>query len=554
MPRPAVLLWVLAIVTAAALPLFAQPAGLLQELTHGYFSQGSVERVEAKGTEFATALARDRRPVVLTDTGAARWRAMGLWTPQYFCSASDASGVEQVSVPVFKHTKRIFTWFTEQSPMAGLAALGWQPPHTKTRRSLCQFWREAHPSLFTDLGAVTLSDDSNATAHGAPLEQLHAAEHAAGGFGTTTRVATPASYMYLSCPLATFPELAQDVDPFDFLVVPREWRPPSKGEGENENESEDEGEGGESGRFDPSRHDVNLWMGTAGVTAQTHYDCSHNLYVQVHGTKSFILSPPSEHAKLHLFPELHPSRRQSQVDFLAEPDRLRSVFANFDHNITGYQADLSPGDVLYIPPFWFHRVMATSDDSISVNMWSTSKEEDVYNELEYRTPVPFESDWSDAQLRIALRKYILLLARHHLARATANDGRPPDTAASRDELWAAAQFVSSFVARSYAPLFAGGQRDESDVAWCDPTTDKATTTLAKSERKKLATWARSKALEDRLERGARRVVDLLAQLEPEPDDGDTSVRELLLQRYVEMIANYFLSTERVHRFFLCCFA
>jgi hypothetical protein len=110
------------------------------------------------------------------------------------------------------------------------------------------------------------------------------------------------------------------------------------------------------------------------------------------------------------------------------------------------------------------------------------------------------------------------------------------------------------VARSYAPLFA--QRDESDVTWCDPTTDRATTTtpLAKSERKKLATWARSKALEDRLERGARRVVDLLAQLEPEPGDGDTSVRELLLLRYVEMIANYFLATERVHRFFLCCFA
>ncbi len=60
--------------------------------------------MEAKGTEFATAVARDRRPVVLTDTGAARWRAMGLWTPQYFCSASDAGGVEQVSVPVFQHT------------------------------------------------------------------------------------------------------------------------------------------------------------------------------------------------------------------------------------------------------------------------------------------------------------------------------------------------------------------------------------------------------------------------------------------------------------------
>jgi hypothetical protein len=132
---------------------------------------------------------------------------------------------------------------------------------------------------------TALPDDSNATAHGAPLEQIHAAEHMAGGFATTTRAATPASYMYLSCPLATFPELAQDVDPFDFMVVPREWRPPSKGEGESESESESEseGEGGEHepGRFDPSRHDINLWMGTAGVTAQTHYDCSHNLYVQV---------------------------------------------------------------------------------------------------------------------------------------------------------------------------------------------------------------------------------------------------------------------------------
>ncbi len=191
------------------------------------------------------------------------------------------------------------------------------------------------------------------------------------------------------------------------------------------------------------------------------------------------------------------------------------------------------------------------------------QEEDVYNELEYRTPIPFESDWSDAQLRIALRKYILLLARHHLARATVNDGRPSDAGAPsaqqqrplRGELRAAAQFISSFVARSYAPLFASsGGQSELDVAWCDPTTDQ-TTTLAKSERKKLVTWARSKALADRLERGARRVVDLLAQLEPEPDDGgDTSVRELLLLRYVEMIANYFLSTDRVDRFFLSCFA
>jgi hypothetical protein len=32
--------------------------------------------------------------------------------------------------------------------MAELPALSWRPPHAKTRRSLCDFWREAHPSLF----------------------------------------------------------------------------------------------------------------------------------------------------------------------------------------------------------------------------------------------------------------------------------------------------------------------------------------------------------------------------------------------------------------------
>jgi hypothetical protein len=47
---------------------------------------------------------------------------------------------------------------------------------------------------------------------------------------------------------------------------------------------------GEAKRFDPSRHDLNLWMGTSGVTAQTHYDCSHNLYVQVRSISFALFS------------------------------------------------------------------------------------------------------------------------------------------------------------------------------------------------------------------------------------------------------------------------
>jgi hypothetical protein len=176
------------------------------------------------------------------------------------------------------------------------------------------------------------------------------------------------------------------------------------------------------------------------------------------------------------------------------------------------------------------------------------QEEDVYNEIEYHTPVPFDSEWSDAKVRIALREYILLLARHHLADVL-DDVSPTDAPAtpsggkgSKEDQRRAKLFIEHFVRRSYAPLFA----DRDEFA-CDPAT-----TMERSERKKLATWAKSKVLEERLDRGARRVVDLLAELSGGVDA--PSVRELLLLRYIEAIANYFLGTDRVHRFFLSCFA
>jgi hypothetical protein len=54
----------------------------------------------AKGP-YAVALARERRPLVLTNTEAAQWAAMGLWTPHHFCRNANHPAT---SVPVFKHT------------------------------------------------------------------------------------------------------------------------------------------------------------------------------------------------------------------------------------------------------------------------------------------------------------------------------------------------------------------------------------------------------------------------------------------------------------------
>ena len=106
---------------------------------------------------------------------------------------------------------------------------------------------------------------------------------------------------------------------------------------------------------------VSNWFGTAPHTTPTHYDESHNCYVQVHGRKRFFLAPPSAAAHLRLYPTLHAYPRQSQVN----PIQGTTV------DVTGLDpatrcppgetwcwdsVDLEPGDLLYLPPFWFHQV------------------------------------------------------------------------------------------------------------------------------------------------------------------------------------------------------
>jgi hypoxia-inducible factor 1-alpha inhibitor (HIF hydroxylase) len=70
-------------------------------------------------------------------------------------------------------------------------------------------------------------------------------------------------------------------------------------------------------------------MGHAGVTAHTHYDRSHNFFVQIYGTKRWILVPPSQWENIYLYPGtkkfldkflmkisvLHPHYHQSQIDW-----------------------------------------------------------------------------------------------------------------------------------------------------------------------------------------------------------------------------------------------
>jgi len=150
---------------------------------------------------------------------------------------------------------------------------------------------------------------------------------------------------------------------------------------------------------------TNVWFGPAGATTHNHYDISHNFYAQLYGKKRFILFPPEEYKNLYLYPFLHPGAQQSQVS-LDDPNIDLKSFPNFK-NAVAYDAILEPGDVLYLPPLWFHHVVALTH-SMSVSVWTRYPETiSMYGTV--RSSLPFERSWNKTMLVTAGKLYLRLL-------------------------------------------------------------------------------------------------------------------------------------------------
>lgn len=70
---------------------------------------------------------------------------------------------------------------------------------------------------------------------------------------------------------------------------------------------------------------------------------------------------------LYPWPVHHPQDRQSRVDF-DSPDLKRFPrFAELQKQ--GLETILGPGDVLHIPPGWWHHVEMLGDEVVSFNFW-----------------------------------------------------------------------------------------------------------------------------------------------------------------------------------------
>jgi hypothetical protein len=224
-----------------------------------------------------------------------------------------------------------------------------------------------------------------------------------------------------------------------------------------------------------------IWLSSAGVTAATHYDMEHNFFLQVNGTKKFLVTSPIHYNVFQPYSSLHPHWRQSRhpsryltvkdiksacafeygqtgvlpkEEYLSTCLNLSSPSENpvlLDSNDSSDQAEqvsnsdengvavcgpydeqyeinlarretrrvqtrekyrdalsttregdghpsllssvhevhLNAGDMLYLPPLYFHSVTTLDQYSVSINSWIGSKYLSAALKLSTVVPLPY---------------------------------------------------------------------------------------------------------------------------------------------------------------------
>jgi hypothetical protein len=73
----------------------------------------------------------------------------------------------------------------------------------------------------------------------------------------------------------------------------------------------------------------------------THYDISHNFFVQLQGRKKVLLFPPQSWQHLYLHPLLHPGGLSTQTDVGSPPAPQQERFPHFQpEHLLGFEADI----------------------------------------------------------------------------------------------------------------------------------------------------------------------------------------------------------------------
>jgi hypothetical protein len=108
-----------------------------------------------------------------------------------------------------------------------------------------------------------------------------------------------------------------------------------------------------------------IWLGNT-ITVPAHLDEAHNIACCVSGKRRFTLFPPEQVGNLYVGPlDFTPAGAPvslATTDFERFP-RYREALA---HSLV---AELEPGDAIYIPSLWWHRVESVGLLNILINYW-----------------------------------------------------------------------------------------------------------------------------------------------------------------------------------------
>jgi hypothetical protein len=119
-----------------------------------------------------------------------------------------------------------------------------------------------------------------------------------------------------------------------------------------------------------------IWLGNR-ITTPTHLDEWNNIGCVVAGRRRFTLFPPEQIENLYIGPlDFGHTGAPMSVVSLRNPDLQR--YPKF-HAALGaaYTAELEPGDVIIIPPLWWHHVESLESFNMLVNYWWHDNADDV---------------------------------------------------------------------------------------------------------------------------------------------------------------------------------
>ena len=112
-----------------------------------------------------------------------------------------------------------------------------------------------------------------------------------------------------------------------------------------------------------------LRLSSGGVQVWTHYDVMDNIYCQIIGHKRAVLWGPEEVDNMYMAGD------KSMVVDIDQPDLEK--FPKFI-KAKRYEAELGPGDILFIPALWFHNMLA-HDFGVAVNVFWKELEDKMYD-------------------------------------------------------------------------------------------------------------------------------------------------------------------------------